>query len=309
VKKYCLSLLLMVALCTGCSSLTSPAATSTSLPTSTPVPSSTPVAVETQKPVFDENAIKMLVLVKGFSIEVPYPLLNDHKGQIVSIADEAGTLFFSFTGDDQYDDKSSMEVVIAQYLESLRKRGVDLETGAPENIEVDGVAGTAVDVSGTIGGQEVKGRALAVTPHAGFVLFGLGIAKLDSDQQKWTSEGKSAFENLIASVKFIDSNAACIVSTDETYGYKPENPIKVGGADFSGPSRERAYLDNLRAPNGEAVTYTREGSTNEGDTILDIYIVSGPDIEATLYVDEYNFADLFAPLGFTCDGPFPLEEP
>jgi hypothetical protein len=79
---------------------------------------------------------------------------------------------------------------------------------------------------------------------------------------------------------------ACVMSTDKTYGYTQENPIKVGGDDFGGPSRERAYLDNLAGPHGEPISYNRTGSLDSGDTILDAYEISGLGAKVTLYIDE-----------------------
>lgn len=96
----------------------------------------------------------------------------------------------------------------------------------------------------------------------------------------------------------------CPISTDETYGYTIENPIKVGGDFFSGVQRERAFLDNLLGPNGEPLTYIRQGSLGGNDTILDAYEISGLDSPVILYVDMYHFEELRAPVGFACAGPF-----
>ncbi|MGC1378142.1 MAG: hypothetical protein WA821_18070 [Anaerolineales bacterium] len=101
---------------------------------------------------------------------------------------------------------------------------------------------------------------------------------------------------------------AC-VSTDKTYGYTQENPIKVGGDDFGGPPRERAYLDNLAGPHGEPISYNRTGSLDSGDTILDAYEISGLSKPVTLYIDEYSFTEPQAPVGFTCLGAFSLTAP
>jgi hypothetical protein len=102
---------------------------------------------------------------------------------------------------------------------------------------------------------------------------------------------------------------ACIISTDKAYGYTQENPIKVGGDDFGGPPRERAYLDNLAGPNGEPISYNRTGSLDFGDTILDAYIITGLATDVTLYIDEYSFTEPQAPVGFTCVGAFTLDAP
>ena len=96
------------------------------------------------------------------------------------------------------------------------------------------------------------------------------------------------------------------VSTDETYGYTPQNPIKVGGV---APSRERNFLDLLRGPAGEAIRYSRDGSCCGFETpnglmgggLLDIYSVWVGDKKepVKLYINMYDFEQPKAPKGFT----------
>ena len=89
------------------------------------------------------------------------------------------------------------------------------------------------------------------------------------------------------------------------YGYDERNPIKVGG----GPSYEREYLNHLTGPNGEKVTYVRQGSCCPfktpnalfGDSgMLDRYEVTyeGQDKPAILYLNMYDKDTLRAPEGF-----------
>ncbi len=106
-----------------------------------------------------------------------------------------------------------------------------------------------------------------------------------------------------------NSIGACIISTDDTYGYTQENPIKVGGDAFDGPPRERAFLDNLLGPNGETISYERTGSLAFGNTILDAFEITGLNKEVILYIDEYAFTEPHAPVGFTCLSAFPLTAP
>ena len=101
----------------------------------------------------------------------------------------------------------------------------------------------------------------------------------------------------------------CPVSTDATFGYTKENPIKVGGGDFGGPPREEAYLNALRGPNGETISYARFGSIPFGDTILDGYEIHGLQKAVTLYIDEYVYVEPQAPVRFTCASAFPLSSP
>lgn len=101
-------------------------------------------------------------------------------------------------------------------------------------------------------------------------------------------------------------------ATGEGFGRSPETPILVGGlSGQSGPASERAYLDRLRGPNGEAVTYERNGSccpfptenSPFGDAgLLDVYEVryEGARRPIILYLNMYDPAPdtLRAPEGF-----------
>ena len=85
----------------------------------------------------------------------------------------------------------------------------------------------------------------------------------------------------------------------------------MGGGPFGGPSRERAYLDVLRGPGGQAIVYDRLGSTSISGMILDIYVMTYEGLQQpiVLYIDEDSFAELQAPAGFICASPFPIGKP
>ena len=78
----------------------------------------------------------------------------------------------------------------------------------------------------------------------------------------------------------------------------------MGGEFITGVQRQRAYLDNLRGPNGERFTYQRLGSTAGLDSILDIYELYGLAEVVALYVDLYKYKELMAPVGLTCADKF-----
>jgi hypothetical protein len=101
------------------------------------------------------------------------------------------------------------------------------------------------------------------------------------------------------------------VSADiDAYGRSPQRPILVAGLDATGPSSQRAYLDRLRGPAGETVTYERQGSCCAFETpngisgygMLDIYHVryAGQTRPVALYLNMYDppEGDLHAPDGF-----------
>ena len=102
--------------------------------------------------------------------------------------------------------------------------------------------------------------------------------------------------------------------SDADYGRSAEAAIRVGGLAGSnirsGPRSERAYLDRLRGPEGQRLTYERLGScctfptenSPLGSGRLDIYEVryEGIDEPVQLYLNMYDPADatLRAPAGF-----------
>jgi hypothetical protein len=78
-----------------------------------------------------------------------------------------------------------------------------------------------------------------------------------------------------------------------------------------GPERERYYLDTLKGPNGQAIRYERTGTVVSQSTILDIYQITSVGLSKPIvvYIDEYAFETLYAPMGLTCAGPFPISGP
>ena len=104
----------------------------------------------------------------------------------------------------------------------------------------------------------------------------------------------------------------CEISQDAGYGYTPEQAIQVGGSPLYGASRQRRYLDALRGPEGQVVTYKRTGQHRAPDqTILDAYVLTYEGLEKpiTLYLDWYHSNPPKAPRGFTCAQPFDLGAP
>jgi hypothetical protein len=100
------------------------------------------------------------------------------------------------------------------------------------------------------------------------------------------------------------------VSEDETYGYSAKNPIRVGGGRSAGVRNQLRYLNALKGPQGQAVTYERQASccpfrTRRGvvdnSALLDVYAVTwtGNSKPVTLYLNMYRGGKLLAPRGFT----------
>jgi len=114
-------------------------------------------------------------------------------------------------------------------------------------------------------------------------------------------------------VRFLPNLAACQIATDPTYGLSPENPIRLGSQNlYDGIARMEAYLNTLRGPNFEEISYTRlDPMYNQADQIVDPYEISyaGLSEPLTLYFDLYTYEAPMAPAGFTCEAAFPLQQP
>ena len=99
-------------------------------------------------------------------------------------------------------------------------------------------------------------------------------------------------------------------STDASYGFTADNPVRVGGGKEAGARNQERYLNALLGPRGETLEYERQGSCcafkipdanvdNEGQ--LDVYSVTwkGRKEPLTLYLNMYEEGPLEAPRGLT----------
>jgi len=89
-----------------------------------------------------------------------------------------------------------------------------------------------------------------------------------------------------------------------TYGFTPENPVKVGPGPDGGPANERAYLNLLRDVNGKPIDYERSGSccgyksenSPLGIALLDMYEIyytneKGEDVKTLIYISMYDYEE------------------
>lgn len=113
----------------------------------------------------------------------------------------------------------------------------------------------------------------------------------------------------------VPPESRCAVSSDPTYGLIAENPVRIGGGPSGMAVRQRQYLDALRGPAGEVVSYNSRGSRMVmlavGETIIDAYPVTlqrGGRM-VTVYLDGYHYATPVAPSGFICVQPISLPPP
>ncbi len=201
------------------------------------------------------------------------------------------------------------------FLANIQKDMEDFEASESYTTEVAGASVLTADLNGNLFGESITGRITIVDPGNTRLILAFIIVMDPPTGPGWESEGEPVYTAVIDSLAFFETAAAageaCAVSTDTSYGYSEDNPIRVGGQSFGGPARERAYLDTLLGPSGEEITYVRLGSVDHAETILDVYEItySGLAAPIILYLDEYAFETLYAPAGFTCSSPFPVQEP
>lgn len=124
--------------------------------------------------------------------------------------------------------------------------------------------------------------------------------------------------NIVKSVILILANLICLhqeafsQKNDISYGYSPENPIKVGKGKKGGPANERIYLELLRDAHEDPVTAIRIGnccpfpSKNGllGVAMCDVYKIKyrnekGKAMEVIIYLTFYEYDKPEAPTYFT----------
>ena len=104
----------------------------------------------------------------------------------------------------------------------------------------------------------------------------------------------------------------CEVSTDPEYALTLQKPAEVGGGAVYAAARERRYLETLRGPKGEPISFQRVGSTRapgrEGPVDHWTVTYDGLAKPISVFIDAYHFSDPRAPVGFSCV-PFALGPP
>src|SRR5690349_10796390 len=104
----------------------------------------------------------------------------------------------------------------------------------------------------------------------------------------------------------------CVTATDPEYGLKVDKAVQIGGGALYMAARERRYLDSLKGPGGQTLTYRRTGSMGGGNTgkPIDAWEVTweGAPKPITLYLFAYAYGEPRVPAGFTCSG-FTLGNP
>lgn len=102
------------------------------------------------------------------------------------------------------------------------------------------------------------------------------------------------------------------ISTDRDYGVTQKKPVCVAGISKDESEKvlnEQRYLNALRGPNGEQISYRRRGHCCEFESpngfmgwgVLDVYEVTwkGSARPMLIYINMYDADPLLAPLGLT----------
>jgi hypothetical protein len=104
----------------------------------------------------------------------------------------------------------------------------------------------------------------------------------------------------------------CVTATDPEYGLKAEKAVQIGGGAMYVGARSRRYLDSLKGPGGQTLTYKRQGTTatRPNGPPIDRWEVTwdGAEKPVNLFLFAYHYGEPRVPTGFTCSG-FTLGNP
>jgi hypothetical protein len=237
----------------------------------------------------------------GFSLDVLEGFYAIYRPGMIILREDDGDVALSVGGGLE-PAPVSLETGLNNFMRAMLQDITDLTPNEPEVTEVNGQDGLAVDFHGVLGDEAIAGRLLYVINNDLQFLVVLGFSLDDN----WEPNGLPAYEALLDSIELFPPTPMerfCPVSADPNFGYTQENPIRVGQGDpITGPRLERDYLDLLRGPNGEQVTYARQGSFATDDTIVDEYAVTygDPEVTVLLYLDQYHDGQFRLPQGFSC---------
>ncbi len=282
-------------------------------PTATPLPTFTPTPA-----AWIGLGAEQIVPAGGYAFvplaaidESMMPLSLEIDGSQATQVDAKENLFFSLANEPS-GESTDVSACLQEILNRLPADISNFTSSAPQPISAAGLEGLQTDISGSLFGEPMLG-SLAVLHPDGRCFSLVGMAATAEASSLWQSTGKLAFEALLKHVRFLPNLAACQVATDPTYGFSPENPIRLGSLNlYDGIARMEAYLNTLRGPNFEEISYTRlDPVYNQADQIVDPYKITyaGLSKPLTLYFDLYNYESPMAPAGFTCEAAFPLQQP
>lgn len=241
------------------------------------------------------------------------PLLVHISPERVTLNNEGSTLFFSLINDSD-PEVADLQGCLQASLDRMAEDVQNFSAGDVQPLDLPTGKAVTSAVSGNVLGIQSAGQLLVLKPgESCFTLFGL--ATTVNAEQLWQNIGQKIFERLSQSLRFLEESeiTLCEIASDPSYGFSPENPIRVGNSNlYDGRIRQENYLLTLRGPSGEEIFFTRlTAEFNETGGIVDPYRIEYANIPdpVTLYFDMYNFEIPMAPVGFTCEAAFPISAP
>ncbi len=237
------------------------------------------------------------------------------------MANQDGSIMISVVGVPA--NENTPEMIMEDFISGMEETGSGtLERGEESVIVIDGVDATAVNLSGDLFDSPMEGQAVLVQPTEDWAIFMLALGSLSENEAQWSEIGQPLFTDMLGTMEFLDKTAVaeqlvassdeqCPIAIDPTYGYSEDNPVRVGDGAENGSARATAYLDNLIDPVGIPITYRLSDSSPHGDDVISIYEIGSPMVEEmiNLYIDQHNYSELMAPVGFSCEQAFPISAP
>jgi hypothetical protein len=242
-----------------------------------------------------------------------YSTIIDHSVSYL-INDPAGEVFIlvGVPREEKTDDRSQVDYIFQAGFQGI---GARIVSDSPEPVVVDGIAGNSWDLEAQHNGEDFEGDVVLIPVLPDYDFSAIRLSNVSGTSLPAEISGEKAFSELLGTVQFMSKNEAasgeCQVSEDPTYGFSKDNPIRVGGNAVGGPAREHAFFNSISGPAGKGLEYSRSGSLDYGNTILDEFLVTyeGLSKPIILYFDEYSFSKPFAPKGFECYQSFPIKQP
>ena len=260
--------------------------------------------------VLPEGSLAFSPLASADASGSPFTLNLGNDKAVMNNA--AQTLFFSLASEPA-GANADAAACLNRLLTHMQADLPGLSSSPSAAITAGGLSGLQTELTGTLLSAPMAGKlAVFQAQNRCISLFG---AALDSPQTLWQETGQYAFLALLGSLRLLPPGTApaCLVASDPEYGFSPEKPIRVGNVNlYDGISRMEAYLNTLRGPNMEEISYIRlSPSYNAAEEIVDAYQITYAGLSAplTLYFSIYAFETPMAPHGFSCEAAFPLSQP
>ncbi len=299
-----------------------PTPTITPEPTHTRRPTFTPASTRTRTPTPREVAtatfapevesVREYVPDGGFSFVWQIRFTYEKMNNVVNLYDDNVVIVLA----GEYNDlDQSTDEIIHDGLERMFKDSSYQVISKFDNTIAGAPARGAV-FTGTYEGFTVDGEFWVAFNQPDHYLVPFAMGATTNGLNLWLVKGRNMLHETLDSIQFdklefYSNGSACPVSTDPTYGFTQDNPIKVGGSEREGAWREQVYLDNLLGSGGAVIEYTHNGTITYGDSTLDEYTLSITDTgaEQTIYIDKYSYDEVMAPKGFICAATIPFHAP